>query len=139
MSEELAWETGPIESVPGIALRLHLADVSVVPCSGDGDPEVVVPMRFDPVRTFRGEDLSEDEEAYSLLSHQGHQLLGHPFEIQDDPLAMLPDGVGLILQVASDDQLGWTFGDLGMLYFMANLEAFAQGRLEEVHYAFQCY
>ena len=76
----------------------------------------------------------------SPYSHSAprHQMLGHPFCIQnDDPVP----GHTLLLQLDSDWERngpGWIWGDAGLLYFFILPEDLKNKRFEKVKCVWQC-
>jgi hypothetical protein len=82
-------------------------------------------------------------DAWSLDEGPCHQLLGHPYPIQGDPLreAAQYSGAGewrLLLQVDSDQRAGMMWGDAGMLYFCIRPEDLAARRFDRVWCIMQC-
>ncbi len=110
----------------------------------------------------------DEEEAYIDVLEcddlAGHQLLGHPQEIQgsmalecqlasngiycgspegyNDPrVAELENGAGdwmLLLQIDSDDNPGWMWGDCGRLYFWITKADLAAAAFDRVWMVLQC-
>lgn len=66
-----------------------------------------------------------------------HQLFGYPFPVQDgEP----PDAESrLFLQLDSDDDAGWMWGDCGILYFWMKPEDLTQCRFDRVQLTLECY
>jgi uncharacterized protein YwqG len=115
------------------------------------------------------EEFSEEErEAYQGFTEQArpkHQMLGHSWNIQDDPrftaqfasngmyignLSYKSDprtpellkGMNdwqLLWQIDSDERLGFMWGDIGMLYILIKEEALKRGDFSNVWLDLQCY
>jgi uncharacterized protein (TIGR02996 family) len=73
-----------------------------------------------------------------------HQLLGHARWMQGTPaFAEEPDKDGRpvnrhLLSLDSDDNPGWTWGDVGMLYFFTPADDLSAGRIDRTLFEFQC-
>jgi uncharacterized protein YwqG len=72
-----------------------------------------------------------------------HQLLGHPAPIQHDPRDYAAEvagpGVWLsLLQLDSDERLGWMWGDAGKLHWMIRADHVAARDFSQVWLSLQC-
>lgn len=86
------------------------------------------------------ESMTMDEIEVLMAAYPGaaHQILGHPQWVQPSPFeeGEVPT---LVLQIGSDDALGWCWGDWGTNYFHAAGDALREGRLESVEFTVQCH
>jgi uncharacterized protein YwqG len=116
----------------------------------------------------RAEFLNEERDAYQDFTEQNrpkHQILGHSWNIQDDPCytaQLASNGIytgnlsykndprasellknvndwQLLWQIDSDDRLEFMWGDVGMLYILIKREALRKGDLSAVWLDLQCY
>ena len=143
---DISLECGKLEEMRGVRLLLHPFSDLLLPRPGPGYPEADYGVRFHPQHTLPEDDIPEleggdDDEAWTIPLHQ---MLGHPFPLQNDALAWCnrlkpPGGRVLVLQLGSDDDLNWMFGDVGNLYFMASGDSFAKGELRDAYLEFQCH
>ena len=138
------WESGPLPSISTVRLNLHEPGVALASQPGPGLPEDPMGIRFEVRPILAEDDLPEDDDAYNAWTNPMHQILGFPFPLQNDPMRWPTDNVPdplrvLVLQLGSDDALGWCFGDLGNLYFLADGATFQNGRIEKAHFEFQCH
>lgn len=104
-------------------------------------------------------------EAYDGTERPLHQVGGHPYQLQQDmqrSCALVSRGVDvgrrptqsredldrlaadqrewrLLLQLASDDSLGWMWGDLGNLYWWMREEDIRAGRWDAGWFQLQCH
>jgi hypothetical protein len=77
--------------------------------------------------------LNDDYYDYSRV----HQLLGYPRPIQNNPVKPHEQ---LLLQIDSDyDEVGFMWGDGGMIYFTIPEEALSGGEITDISIDFQCY
>ncbi|MBX9625129.1 MAG: DUF1963 domain-containing protein [Gemmataceae bacterium] len=86
--------------------------------------------------------LGDDERAWDAYRELidtlalGHRVLGYPMPIQSDPLG--GRSVRHLLTVDSDDDMGWTWGDGGSLYFTIGEADLRAGRLGRARCEMQC-
>lgn len=99
---------------------------------------------------------SEDAEEHHLLGHpqevQGEMQLecqlasngihcGHPVGYNDARVSALKPGAAdwvLLLQIDSDDNSGWMWGDCGRLYFWITKSDLSESRFDRVWMILQC-
>lgn len=84
--------------------------------------------------------LHDDAGEYFDLASEtagGHQLLGHPRPIQGDVFG--ESDRRLLLELNSDELLGWCWGDSGALYLQMPSADLAVGRFDRVSLRLQCY
>jgi uncharacterized protein YwqG len=72
-----------------------------------------------------------------LAPQRGHQLLGHPCPVQNDPVG--GKDRRHLLSLFSDEAPGWCWGDVGTLFFSVPEASLAAGTLTEgVRFEMQC-
>lgn len=110
-----------------------------------GLPEAPVGMAFSPTLSYSDDldlDLTEEEiDLYYEWLHGGgppFQLFGHESAIQSALSGYVP-GHRLLLQIPSDETLGYGWGDMGCLYFTMTPEDMEAGRFENAWLTLQCY
>jgi uncharacterized protein YwqG len=77
-------------------------------------PEEMLPFELD-------DEESDDFDKLGEACH--HQLGGFPYSIQY-PSELCGDGRRLLLQVDTDDAIGWMWGDAGMIYLVSTSEEY---------------
>ncbi len=79
-------------------------------------------------------EIAEDDE--SETDTVAHQLLGYPGYIQDEDMG--EPGKILLLQLDSDDDLDWLWGDVGRLFFWIAPEDLAKCDFNRVQQVMEC-
>lgn len=115
-AEEMPWE-GEGEEKRHRAVIYTLESLpETVRSSGGRPPFGEVFLTFEQVETFPPDDDSfeenDDKDTVECGAH--HQMLRYPVYIQDEDMA---PGKILLLQLDTDDDTGWMWGDMGMIYF----------------------
>jgi Domain of unknown function (DUF1963) len=68
-----------------------------------------------------------------------HQMFGRGIEIQDTSAAMREDGHIMLLQLAHDEMMHWSFGDCGVYQFWISPENLARRNWSAVQMTFECH
>jgi hypothetical protein len=77
-------------------------------------------------------------EAYLLPIDYCHQMFGVPADIQGNP-EIEEDGNRLLLQLAFDDMMFWSFGDNGVYQFWINRDDLGARNWDAVKLTFECH
>jgi uncharacterized protein YwqG len=105
---------------------------------------------------FEELDLSEEEienlwEVLDILRYSDeedqvppHLFLGHAASIQGPPdieagIDTKNDGWELLLQIESDEEMHWMWGDVGSLYYMIQPDHLREHQFDQVYGVFQCH
>ena len=115
-AEEMPWE-GEGEEKRHRAVIYTLESLpETVRNSGGRPPFGEVFLTFEQMETFPPDDDSfeENDDKDTVERDAHHQMLGYPIYIQDKDMA---PGKILLLQLDTDDDTGWMWGDMGMIYF----------------------
>ncbi|MDM5333887.1 YwqG family protein [Ureibacillus composti] len=98
----------------------------------------------------------EDEENYSEMRYEmiqpsdlegeydpAHYMLGYPFSIQNDvfdEFNLNSEEAVLLLQLDSDEEdMGWLWGDSGIIYFGIDKRSLAKKQFGQVQFTLQCF
>lgn len=114
-------------------------------------------ISYDALRPDASQEQKDEIEAYMNLGKKldaqnnldlpGHQLLGHPYQVQGDLLYTLqhdfhieedPTQWRLLLQIDTDDDAHMIWGDCGLLYFYISKQALARRDFSHVLMVMQC-
>jgi hypothetical protein len=79
-----------------------------------------------------------DEKCLLPIAGARHQMFGAPMVIQSNA-ALENEHAHLLLQLAYDDMMFWSFGDNGAYQFWINPKDLAAGRWEKVRLTFECH
>ena len=115
-AEEMPWE-GEGEEKRHRAVIYTLESLPETARSSGGRPPFGEAfLTFEQVETFPPDDDSfeENDDKDTVERDAHHQMLGYPVYIQDEDMA---PGKILLLQLDTDDDTGWMWGDMGMIYF----------------------
>ncbi len=105
-------------------------------------------IAFKPGKTWHTAEVEYGIESEDTAGKK-HQMLGFPFEIQhgegmkDECTKITGSPAGtewiLLLQVDSDDDIGWMWSDAGMLYFWIRKDDLARRNFDHVWMIKECY
>ena len=137
-AEEMPWE-GEGEEKRHRAVIYTLESLpETVRNSGGRPPFGEVFLTFEQMETFPPDDDSfeenDDNDAVECGAH--HQMLGYPVYIQDEDMA---PGKILLLQLDTDDDTGWMWGDMGMIYFWIAPQELDARNFDDVRLILECH
>ena len=106
--------------------------------SGGHPPFGEVFLTFELLETFPPDDDSfeENDDNDTVEREAHHQMLGYPVYIQDEDMA---PGKVLLLQLDTDDDTGWMWGDMGMIYFWIAPQELDARNFDDVRLILECY
>ena len=95
-------------------------------------------LTFEQIETFPPDDDSfeENDDNDTVEREAQHQMLGYPVYIQDEDMA---PGKVLLLQLDTDDDTGWMWGDMGMIYFWIAPQELDARNFDDVRLILECY
>ena len=136
-AEEMPWE-GEGEEKRHRAVIYTLESLpETVRSSGGRPPFGEVFLTFEQVETFPPDDDSfeENDDKDTVERDAHHQMLGYPVYIQDEDMA---PGKILLLQLDTDDDTGWMWGDMGMIYFWIAPQELDARNFDDVRLILEC-
>lgn len=136
-AEEMPWE-GEGEEKRHRAVIYTLESLpETVRNSGGRPPFGEVFLTFELLETFPPDDDSfeENDDKDTVERDAHHQMLGYPVYIQDEDMA---SGKILLLQLDTDDDTGWMWGDMGMIYFWIAPQELDARNFDDVRLILEC-
>ena len=136
-AEEMPWE-GEGEEKRHRAVIYTLESLpETVRNSGGRPPFGEVFLTFEQMETFPPDDDSfeENDDKDTVERDAHHQMLGYPIYIQDKDMA---PGKILLLQLDTDDDTGWMWGDMGMIYFWIAPQELDARNFDDVRLILKC-
>ena len=136
-AEEMPWE-GEGEEKRHRAVIYTLESLpETVRSSGGRPPFGEVFLTFEQMETFPPDDDSFEENDDKDTVERGahHQMLGYPVYIQDEDMT---PGKILLLQLDTDDDTGWMWGDMGMIYFWIAPQELDARNFDDVRLVLEC-
>ena len=137
-AEEMPWE-GEGEEKRHRAVIYTLESLpETVRSSGGRPPFGEVFLTFEQMETFPPDDDSfeENDDKDTVERDAHHQMLGYPIYIQDEDMA---PGKILLLQLDTDDDTGWMWGDMGMIYFWIAPQELDARNFDDVRLILECH
>ena len=137
-AEEMPWE-GEGEEKRHRAVIYTLESLPETARSSGGRPPFgEVFLTFEQIETFPPDDDSfeENDDNDTVEREAQHQMLGYPVYIQDEDMA---PGKVLLLQLDTDDDTGWMWGDMGMIYFWIAPQELDARNFDDVRLILECY
>ena len=136
-AEEMPWE-GEGEEKRHRAVIYTLESLPETARSSGGRPPFgEVFLTFEQMETFPPDDDSfeENDDKDTVERDAHHQMLGYPVYIQDEDMA---PGKILLLQLDTDDDTGWMWGDMGMIYFWIAPQELDARNFDDVRLILEC-
>ena len=137
-AEEMPWEGEGDEKRYRAVIYTLESLPEATRSSGGRPPFGEVFLTFEQMETFPPDDDSfeenDDNDAVECGAH--HQMLGYPVYIQDEDMA---PGKILLLQLDTDDDTGWMWGDMGMIYFWIAPQELDARNFDDVRLILECH
>lgn len=136
-AEEMPWEGEGEEKHHRTVIYTLESLLETVRSSGGRPPFGEVFLTFELLETFPPDDDSfeENDDKDTVERDAHHQMLGYPVYIQDEDMA---SGKILLLQLDTDDDTGWMWGDMGMIYFWIAPQELDARNFDDVRLILEC-
>ena len=137
-AEEMPWEGEGDEKRYRAVIYTLESLPEATRSSGGRPPFGEVFLTFEQMETFPPDDDSfeENDDKDTVERDAHHQMLGYPIYIQDKDMA---PGKILLLQLDTDDDTGWMWGDMGMIYFWIAPQELDARNFDDVRLILECH